>query len=138
MTAKQYLRSMFYTQLSIEKKEQKIRELQELAESTGAIRYDKDRVVNSVAKGAAYEDKAIRVVDMQNRLLDDIVELADMFETGCRIINSLDDPIDRLILEMRYINHMKFTDIAFEMQYSVEAIYYRHRKALNTLKNYKV
>ena len=138
MTAKQYLRSMFYTQLAIQKKEQKIRELQDLAESTGAIRYDKDRVISSPPRGAGYEDKAIKVVDMQRRLLEDITELADMYETGCRIINSLDDPTDKLILEMRYINHMKFTEIAAEMEYSVEAIYYRHRKAMETLKHFKI
>lgn len=138
MTAKQYLRTMYYAQLSIQKKEEKIRELQELATTTGAIRYDRDRVVTSEPQSAGFENKAVRIVDMQRKLQDEIAELADMYETGCRIINSLEDVTDKLILEMRYINHMKFADIAAEMDYSVEAIYYRHRKALGQLKKFKV
>ena len=138
MTARQYLRNMYFTQMSILKKEEKIRELQELAMTTGAIRYDKDRVISSAPQSAGFEDKAIKIVDMQKRLRDDIAELADMYETGCRIINSLEDVTDRLILEMRYINHMKFVDIAVAMDYSVEAIYYRHRRAMEQLKKYKV
>lgn len=138
MTAKQYLRTMYYAQLSIQKKEEKIKELQELALTTGAIRYDKDRVVTSTPQHAGFEGKAVRIVDMQRKLQDDIAELAEMYETACKIINSLDDPVDKLILEMRYANHMKFVDIAVEMDYSVEAIYYRHRKALEQLKHYRV
>ena len=138
MTAKQYLRNMYYAQVSIKKKEEKIQELQELALTTGAIRYDKDRVISSAPQSAGFEDKAIRIIDMQKRLQDEIADLADMYETGCRIINSLENVTDRLILEMRYINHMKFVDIAVAMDYSVEAIYYRHRRALEQLKKFKV
>ena len=138
MTAKQYLKAMYYAQLSIRKKEEKIKELQELATTTGAIRYDRDRVISSTPQSAGFENKAVRIVDMQRQLREEIADLADMYETGCRIINSLEDVTDNLILEMRYINHMKFSEIAVEMNYSVDAIYYRHRNALDRLKDIRI
>ena len=133
MTAKQYLRKMFYFRRAIDKKREQLEEFRLLAESTGAIRYDKERVLSSTPQAAGYEDKVARIVDMEHRLLEDIAELTEMYETGYKIIQELEDPIDRLIIEMRYIHHMRFEEIADELNYSVETVYYRHRHALKRL-----
>lgn len=134
MTEKQYLRKMFYFHKSILKKRKQIEELRLLAESTGAIRYDKDRVVTSLPQASGYEDKVIQIVDMEHKLLEDIAQLTEMYITGEKIIYSLADPTDRLILRMRYIDNMKWEEIASELHYSVDHIYYRHRHALKKIK----
>lgn len=134
MTAKQYLQKMFYFHKSILKKRKQIEELRLLAESTGAIRYDKDRVVTSLPQASGYEDKVIQIVDMEHKLLEDIAQLTEMYITGEKIICSLADPTDRLILRMRYIDNMKWKEIASELNYSVDHIYYRHRHALKKIK----
>lgn len=134
MTAKQYLRKMFYFHRTILAKQKLIEEMRLLAESTGAIRYDKDRVITSLPQGAGYEDKVAALVDMEHKLLEDITELTEMFGVGMQMIESLDDPVDRLILVMRYINHMRWEDIATELNYSVDHIYYKHRHALKKIK----
>lgn len=133
MTAKQYLRKMFYFHRTIIAKQKQIEELRLLAESTGAIRYDKDRVVTSLPQAAGYEDKVAALVDMEHKLLDDIAQLVSMYDTGWKLIDSLEDPIDRLILVMRYINHMRWEEIAQELGCTVDHVYYRHRHALKKI-----
>lgn len=133
MTAKQYLRKMFYFHKTILAKQRQIEELRLLAESTGAIRYDKDRVITSLPQSAGYEDKVTVVVDMEHRLLEDIAELAQMYEVGMRMIDSLEDPMDRLILFLRYIDHMRWEDIADELGCSVDHVYYKHRHAVKKI-----
>lgn len=133
MTAKQYLRKMFYFHKTILAKQRQIEELRLLAESTGAIRYDKDRVITSLPQSAGYEDKVTVLVDMEHRLLEDIAELAQMYEVGMRMIDSLEDPMDRLILFLRYIDHMRWEDIADELGCSVDHVYYKHRHALKKI-----
>lgn len=133
MTAKQYLRKMFYFHRTIIAKQKQIEELRLLAESTGAIRYDKERVITSLPQAAGYEDKVAALVDMEHKLLEDIDELTRMYEKGWRLIDSLEDPIDRLILIMRYINHMRWEEIADELGVSVDHVYYRHRHALKKI-----
>lgn len=134
MTAKQYLRKMFYFHRTIIAKQKQIEELRLLAESTGAIRYDKDRVITSLPQAAGYEDKVAALVDMEHKLLEDIQELTEMYNEGWKLIDSLEDPVDRLILVMRYINHMRWEEIALELNYSVDHIYYRHRHALKKIR----
>ena len=134
MTAKQYLRKMFYFYRTIIAKQKQIEELRLLAESTGAIRYDKDRVITSLPQAAGYEDKVAALVDMEHKLLEDIQELTEMYNEGWKLIDSLEDPMDRLILVMRYINHMRWEEIALELNYSVDRIYYRHRHALKKIR----
>ena len=134
MTAKQYLRKMFYFYRTIIAKQKQIEELRLLAESTGAIRYDKDRVITSLPQAAGYEDKVAALVDMEHKLLEDIQELTEMYNEGWKLIDSLEDPMDRLILVMRYINHMRWEEIALELNYSVDHIYYRHRHALKKIR----
>lgn len=134
MTAKQYLRKMFYFHRTIIAKQKQIEELRLLAESTGAIRYDKDRVITSLPQAAGYEDKVAALVDMEHRLLEDIVQLTEMYNEGWKLIDSLEDPIDRLLLVMRYINHMRWEDIAQELGCTVDHVYYRHRHALKKIK----
>ena len=134
MTAKQYLRKMFYFHRTIIAKQKQIEELRLLAESTGAIRYDKDRVITSLPQAAGYEDKVAALVDMEHKLLEDIQELTEMYNEGWKMIDSLEDPVDRLILVMRYINHMRCEEIALELNYSVDHIYYRHRHALKKIR----
>lgn len=135
MTAKKFFRSLYYAQISIRKKQEKIEELQQLAESTGAIRYDKLRVVTSSPQSGGFEDLAVKIMDLQKKLREDIDDLTDRLSQGRKMINSLDDPADKLILTMRYINHMKWEEIAAELNYSVDHVYYRHRQALKRIKD---
>ena len=125
---------MFYFHRTIIAKQKQIEELRLLAESTGAIRYDKDRVITSLPQAAGYEDKVAALVDMEHKLLEDIQELTEMYNEGWKMIDSLEDPVDRLILVMRYINHMRWEEIALELNYSVDHIYYRHRHALKKIR----
>ena len=138
MTIKQFLNSLYYAQLSIEKKKQKIAELEELATSTGAIRYDREQVISSLPQEASFEKKDIRIQLLRDKLQDDVDELTGMLEKGREILNMIEDPVTKLIMEMRYMNHMEWADIAEEMHYTERAVYYRASDAIKLLKACKI
>lgn len=135
MTVKQFFRSLYYAQISIEKKREKIEELKALAESSGngAIRYDKLRVMTSTPQSGGFEDKVIEIVDLKKKLQEDIDDLTERLDIGRKMINSLDSQEERLVMEMHYINHMTFKQVARRMHYSEETIYYKHRSAIRKL-----
>ena len=138
MTIKQFLNSLYYAQLSIESKRIKIAELEELATSTGAIRYDKEPVKTSTPQEAGFEKKAIKIQLPEQKLNQDIADLMERLEKGREIINSIEDPVTRHIMELRYMNHMEWADIAEKLNYSERAVYYRNQKAIAMLKKYKI
>ena len=138
MTIKQFLNSLYYAQLSIEKKKAKIAELEELATSTGAIRYDKEPVLSSTPQEAGFEKKVIQIQMLQAKLQDDIDDLTARLEKGREILNMIEDPVTKLIMEMRYMNHMEWADIAEEMHYTERAVFYRASGAINRLKHCKI
>ena len=138
MTIKQFLNSLYYAQLSIEKKRMKIAELEELATATGAIRYDKEPVKTSTPQEASFEKKVIRIQMLCEKLQDDIDDLTVRLAKGREILDMIEDPVTKLIMEMRYMNHMEWADIAEEMHYTERAVYYRASDAINLLKRCKI
>ena len=133
MTIKNFFRSLYYAQISIEKKKEKIEELQTLAETTGAIRYDKVHVVTSNTNEGGFENRAVKIADLQQKLREDIDDLTEMMDRGRRYINSLEDQSERTVMELRYFNHMTFRQIAQKMKYSEDTIYYKHRSAIKNI-----
>lgn len=132
MRVSRKLKDYFYLQLRIRKKEDRIRELRQLADSVGAISYGAHHNPNR-PKSAGYEDKVETIVMMEMDLRKDIEELRSRTKEVEAIIGMVEDERDRTLLELRYINSMYFKEIAAAMNYSVERIYQLHREILNKL-----
>ena len=131
MTAKQYLSQIRHLDTRIN---QRIREkelLQEEALSTGAIRYDKDRVQTSPSGTSRQLLLTEKAADMEleiTRMIDRFVGLKH------KIIGQIqqlpDERFMRVLFE-RYVNYKSFEQIAVEMSYTYKWICDLHGMALN-------
>ena len=131
-TAADYLHAMYYLNIRIQNKEKRILELQALAESTGGLRYDKDRVITSTPREGGFENKAIDVTMLQQELQKDIHMFTEMYRIGEWILESL-PVIDRTILDMLYVDGASIKEVAERMHYSESNIYYRKKRAMEKL-----
>lgn len=115
-----------------------IRELQarvkglEDAMLPGSVRYDKDRVQGTHA------DPMLVFAERVDGLMSKIDELRMIYldqvmavETA---ISRLPDENERCVLTMRYLNRMRYEDIADSMYYSVRRIYDLHRSGVSKIK----
>ncbi len=127
----------FY-KLEMEKKQLQ-RQMDELSESMTCIGSSSDfsklRVKSSLPDGARYEEIMIRLEEKRAELVEKIMQLEEKQKQIETMIESLENPNERVVMRYRYIIGLKFEDIASEMDYSVERIYYIHREALNKLKD---
>lgn len=126
----------FY-KLEMEKKQLQ-RQMEELSESMtcigSATDYSRTRVKSSLPDGAKFEGIMIRLQEKRAELVNKIIQLEEKQKQIETMIESLENPNERVVMRYRYIIGLKFEDIAKEMDYSVERIYYIHREALNKLK----
>ena len=134
MTIKQQLRRIYRVQIAIKAKEEKIRELREIAESIRGTSYDTPRVATSPGGGTGFESVAVKVADLTTQMEKDYGELMEMLSGGIALIRSVENVTNRTILEMRYINGMTFEEIADRMHYSVQTIYRRHQEGIKQIK----
>lgn len=131
--AKRTLKKFYYLQLSIRSKRRKIAELHELAISVGSFIYDTEKVRGSKESAAPYEDKIAAVVELEKKLAADIKRMTLQMDKVQEIIEQVPRDKERLVLQLRYIECMKFEDIAKEMNYSVDYIYELHRQAMRNI-----
>lgn len=126
----------FY-KLEMEKKQLQ-RQIDELKESMTCIGstsdFSKVRVKTSSPDGARFEEMMFKLEEKRRLLVDKIIQLEEKQKEIERMIDTLENPNERVVMRYRYIIGLKFEDIAKEMDYSVERIYYIHREALNKLK----
>ena len=113
----------------------KIRQKEELrATMTGVsgIDYSKDRVQTSPTN--SIEELVIKIVDFEEEITRDIDKLVDMKREACNSINRVDG-IYGTILEMRYLECMRWEEIAYRLGYSIQHVYRLHGQALIKIKD---
>ena len=113
--------------------ERDIAQLRELATAIGSFDYSKDRVKSSSPQGARYERIVEEIADKREKLEADIerwLSERDQIET---FIDWVEDERQREVLYMRYILHMKYELIAKELHYSIDNVFYLHRKGLSNI-----
>ena len=77
------------------------------------------------------EDAACAIVDLQSEIREEIYELARVeLEIGRLIKESGLDDTDQYMMEMRYLNYMRWEEIAVELHYAYRWVMRRHKKVL--------
>lgn len=93
--------------------------------------------ISGMPKGKSGENTLQKAVDMmtdiEEQINDSIVELNDKRVAVLSAIDHIKDPHQRMVLKYRYIDGLLFDEIAKKMSYTVENIFYIHRKALKQL-----
>jgi len=83
-----------------------------------------DRVGKTVAK----------IIDLENKINDDIDTLIDLKEEIKAVIKTIDDETLQLILLMRYVNHNKWEPIAEKLHRDIRWVQRLHGRALEKVK----
>lgn len=88
----------------------------------------KSKIINSLA-----EEKALKIVELEEEIKDLKVKRDKAIFEVRKIINKLEDENLVKLLELRYVDCMKWGDIAEIMGYSDKHIFYIRNKALKKI-----
>ncbi len=129
MTAKEYLNQIYLLEAKYQAKIDQAKDMRLLAESVGAIRYDKDKVqtsptndgmINAVSRITAADKKAsdgaLQLFEVKTKIISEIIQIED--EKHMRL------------LCLKYVHHMKLSDIADKMHFTYQYTRELHAKAL--------
>ena len=128
MTAKEYLRTLRWTELSIETRKDELRRLDAEYTYLSGISYDRDRVQTSPS-GDAFP-QSDRRIDLALKIREDILAMQKLRTDIIGKITGLDNPLYSQVLLERYVNYLSFDDIAEKMHYSYVYITHIHGEAL--------
>lgn len=89
----------------------------------------KSDMVQESKQSNKQEDLIIKMIDLEKEISKDIDKLIDEKKRAKSIIDKLDGPY-RLVMSMRYLECMKWEEIAYRIGYSIQAVYKIHGQAL--------
>lgn len=131
MTAKAYLsQAMWLDSIIIQKLEEQER-LQALAEkmtpSYAEVKVSNGQHINT------REENNVKLIDLKhetNEIIDRLVDLTQ--EIRCKI-RQVEDPLDQLVLEMRYLNKKSWNEVAESLGYDKRYTMKLHARALKKI-----
>ena len=129
MTAKEFLRRYKDISDSINCRLDEIAKLRELATrlSPTAMFDRSGNVSDKVGRSAA------KIVDLETEIDREVDELVETRRDMMQMISRLDNADMQLILEMRYIAMLSWSQIAEKMHWSTEKIFKLHGKSLKII-----
>lgn len=127
--AKAFLNRGYRSRERIKAMEERIGQWQQIAESiTAEI---KPVVVYNSLPSKKVEECAINIVDIQNEIRGEIDSLVAIEREIDRAITAaVDDPTLKAVLEMRYLNCLKWEEIAVRLNVTFRWVMTLHKRAL--------
>ena len=127
MTAKEYLKQIEYKKRLIERGKDRLRELSELTVVIRGVSYDTDRVQTSAHVGM---EGVERLMDMERRLKKEIARYLELSSKIIDQINQLGDLQCSELLYLRYVDCLRWEEIACRMGIGIRGVYKAHGRAL--------
>lgn len=134
MTAKEYFKQLFILEAKYQSKCEEVQDLRLLATSTGALRYDKDRVQTSPSADQI-PNAIIKIVEAENEAMRIAVQLADTKQEIVDKIVNMDDGNHIRLLCLYYVRKYKLEDVADIMHFSFDWTRHLHGEALKAFEN---
>ena len=132
MTAKEYLSEAFNLKRRIEIKMKRAEVLRNLAERARVEISELPKNPNHIK--SPMEKAMMKLLTIEEEILRDTDELTRVMHSIQSSINDVPDSSCRLILEMRYLAFMKWEDIASELEWASNHVFYVHRNALRMIR----
>ena len=129
MTAKEFLQDIYKKRQALETTQNKIEQLRVSAEGVGAIRYDKDRVQTSPEDHMS--EAVAQMVELENEYEHMILAYHKSIILRTKMIDGMDDPRYVRLLMLRYVDCLRFEEIACRMAYSWQHVLRLHGEALD-------
>ena len=134
MTAKEYLKSIRSLEIKLNQKKKELEQMRIMASGLGSASTDAVRVCSS-PRADALENRVIRMVELSNKIDQDIEKLSWLRYEIVNQIQGLTNDTYVQILYKRYVDNMKLIDVANEMQYEYQTIRILHGKALKSFQD---
>ena len=115
---KAYLGKAYRIDLQIASKEEQIRMWESLAEKVTAG----TNGIGNTGAGNRTEEYAIKIADAKAYIEQRLRELVDVKMEATQLLNSMINPMHKVILEQRYLIGRKWEDVAVFMGYNVDYI----------------
>lgn len=132
MTEKE-LKIVFILDKKIESQKKQLELLNICKYDLQALDYTKDRIQKTGPASSQIEEKIEKIILLENEIKENIEKMIDV---KIKIKNSIEniDGIEGLILEMRYLEGMKWEDIAERLGYNYRSVFKIHKRAIKKLK----
>lgn len=129
MTRKE-LNGSFYAKQLIRSYQEQIKELQEKSLSLKSSSRFTGAPSSNQSKKAAYTAYIEQIICLEEKLQDAIERQLQAEAKTTEYIEQFTDETEKLLLRLRYIEHMSWPEIADEMNYSERHILRLHREIL--------
>ncbi len=130
MTAKEYLQQLHKADVIIDQRIQEKADLRARLSSIGSFDCSKERVQTSLPEGAGYEQRIIRIIDLEDEIDHLIDEYVSLKHKIIGEIHGLNDADQIKVLYKRYVLYEKFEQIAVDLDFSIRNVYFVHGNAL--------
>lgn len=127
---KQKLKSAWLLHKQIE---EHLAELQELRSFACKITPVYSLVPGGSSCGQKLENNIAKIADMEVLLQDETDEFLKSLREVRELIKLIDDPMQRLIMQKRYLNYQKWEVIAADLGYSWRRVHQLHGEGLNKI-----
>lgn len=131
--AKQYLQQIYRCNELIQENLEEMENLRVMSTSIASPDLTKERVNKTKSSEAAFVNAVNKLVDLEKSTDAKMAELLDLRMEIRETISQIDDAKQILILRYRYIDFMKWEDIAEKMDYSLKSVYRIHSAALGSI-----
>jgi hypothetical protein len=129
MNAQEYLSQAYRIDQRINSKLEQVQSLRELA--TKATSTISDVPPSGTRNFHRMEDVICKMLDLESEINADITALLDLKKEIIAVINSVENPTYRTLLELRYLCFKTWEEIAFKMNYDRRYLFKVHGRALN-------
>lgn len=131
MNAKEYLSQAMYIDQRINSKLEQVTRLRENVTNCTATLSDMPRPDSPTKQ--RMEETICKIVDLEREINADIDRLVDLKAETRKAINAVSDPVQQLILELRYLCYKPWLEIAETIGYSEATVYRLHGEALKNI-----
>ena len=129
-----YFEDALMTPQLIESKRSEVRRLRYLASSLSGVDTTGERVSSSRDIKCRYAELIDKAVDLENEILEDVNKMLDRQREMGRIIDSLPNPIWKLIMRDLYIDGLSVKKTAKKRKCSEKSVYNYKKQVLSYLR----
>lgn len=117
----------------------KCSQIKDLRDRLTSISCPMGEKVQSTKDPDKFTDPVSKIIELEQEINEDIDKLIDLKRVARKVIEQLDNEVEKMILYKRYFENKTFEQISVEMNYSWRQIHRLHGNALqNFSKVYKM
>jgi len=132
MTVKEFLNQGYRIDKRINSKLEQIRSLKEMA-TKATYTFNEIGGSNGTKNTQVMEGVIVQMLDLATEIDNDIAELIEIKKKVMIAVKAVQNPELQTLLELRYLCHKPWEQIADEMGYDLSWLHRLHKKALSNL-----